>query len=173
MIKKLNNKGDTLVEVMIAVAVLAFILASSYTLSSYAARLGQSAKERNQAVAYAQQQAEIIQAYAARDWNSLVDMLPASAPAPEQHFNSDWLLESGGLIYPVDEVAANYEVSTTLKDKLCESICSSTANVRQLEFEIEVSWQPASPGPVDQDTGNPELDSTKLIVKVSPPGESE
>jgi|GEM_PF-887133 len=171
MLKRLNSRGDTLVEVMIAVAILSMVLAASYTLSSHAARLGQSAKERTQAVAYAQQQAEIIQAYANRDWLQLVSILPVqNQPA---HFNDAWELQAGSpLEYSADDVAANYKVQTTLIDKECSGVCSTSSPIKQLTFEVTVDWESALPGPVDTN-GNAERESTKLVVKVSPTGDNE
>jgi len=166
-LRKLNQRGDTLVEVMIAVAVLSAILASSYTLSSYAARLGRSSKEHTQAVAYAQQQAEIIQSYAIRDWEGLVDILPVNNT--DSHFNSDWEVRSGSLTYSPNEVAANYRVNAILTNRTCDGVCAVSNPIKQLTFHIEVDWISASSGPTEED-GSIVRDSTKLVVKVSPRG---
>jgi Tfp pilus assembly protein PilV len=58
-----NQRGDTLVEVTIALAILVMVLLSSFNLASYAFRLGEQAKERTQASQLAQEQAEALRNY--------------------------------------------------------------------------------------------------------------
>ena len=104
-LRKLNSRGDTLVEVIIALAVLSVVLFASYTITGRAARVGQAAKERTQGVAFAQQQAEIIQAYAARNWTDFEEEVTAtSLPEGErQSFDLDtWLPEPGSLEIPAE-----------------------------------------------------------------------
>ncbi len=55
-----NQRGDTLVEITIALAILSFVLLSSFNLASFSFRLGQMAKERTQGVQLAQEQAEAL-----------------------------------------------------------------------------------------------------------------
>ena len=75
-----NQRGDTLVEVTLAVAILAMVLASAYAVIARAAKIGQSAKERSQAVALVQQQAEIIQSFAIRDWDGFITDFQLQSP---------------------------------------------------------------------------------------------
>lgn len=58
-----NQRGDTLVEVTIALAILALVLTGAFTLANKAFNVGQSAKERSQLVGDAQQQAEALESF--------------------------------------------------------------------------------------------------------------
>jgi type II secretory pathway pseudopilin PulG len=58
-----NERGDTLVEVTMALAILALVLTSAFAIANKAYRIGQDAKERSQLVGDAQQQAEALQSF--------------------------------------------------------------------------------------------------------------
>jgi hypothetical protein len=58
-----GERGDTLVEVTIALAILALVLTSSFALANRAFLVGQNAKERTQLVADAQQQIEALASF--------------------------------------------------------------------------------------------------------------
>jgi len=62
-----KRRGDTLVEVAMALALLSVVLVSAFNIASAAFRLGQSAKERTQASNLIQEQAEALRNY--RDSN--------------------------------------------------------------------------------------------------------
>jgi type II secretory pathway pseudopilin PulG len=67
-----SDRGDTLVEVVLAIAILGMVLVASFNVANAAFGLGQSAKERTQAANLVQEQAEALRNY--RDshrWNSL------------------------------------------------------------------------------------------------------
>jgi Tfp pilus assembly protein PilV len=53
-------KGDTIVEVMISMAVLSIVIATTYSLSTRAFKSGQDSQYRDQAVSFNQQQVELI-----------------------------------------------------------------------------------------------------------------
>src|SRR5688500_16279828 len=57
---RLNQAGDTLIVVVLAIVILGSIVFSAYLLSSRAFSLGQSARERSQAAKLIQQQAEAL-----------------------------------------------------------------------------------------------------------------
>ncbi len=59
----LNSRGDTLIEVTIALAILAMVLTGAFATANKAFNLGQNAKERSQMVNEAQQQAEALQSF--------------------------------------------------------------------------------------------------------------
>ena len=61
--KWLNERGDTLVEVTIALAILAMVLTGAFVTANKAFSLGQDAKERSQLASAAQQQAEALQSF--------------------------------------------------------------------------------------------------------------
>lgn len=65
-----DERGETLVEVVMALAILSLVLVSSYALATGTFRLGRSAGQRTQAVNYLQEQAEALRSYRnAVDWD--------------------------------------------------------------------------------------------------------
>lgn len=66
---RLDQRGETLVEVVMALGILSLVLVSSYALATGTFRLGRGAGERTQAVNYLQQQAEVLRNYRnTTDW---------------------------------------------------------------------------------------------------------
>ena len=63
IIRRLNNRGDTLVEVLLATAVLSMVLAGAFSISNKATRVNQTAGERTQVSNLMQREAELIRAY--------------------------------------------------------------------------------------------------------------
>jgi Tfp pilus assembly protein PilV len=59
-IHKVGSSGDTIVEVMVSMAVLAIVVAATYSLSTRSFQSGQDSQYRDQAVSLAQQQLELI-----------------------------------------------------------------------------------------------------------------
>lgn len=62
--KYTNQRGDTIVEVLVSVAILSIVLGTAYVTSSHSLRTGTDAGSRNQAVGYAQDQVERIKSLA-------------------------------------------------------------------------------------------------------------
>lgn len=63
MPKKLKQAGDTIVEVIIAIAVLSLVIGIAYSLAIRSASTVQSAQQRNEAVQLAQSQVEFLRSY--------------------------------------------------------------------------------------------------------------
>jgi prepilin-type N-terminal cleavage/methylation domain-containing protein len=63
MKKLLNQSGDTLVEVVMAMAILSVVLVSAYNVSNLSYRLGTQARERTEAAHLMQEQAERLTLY--------------------------------------------------------------------------------------------------------------
>ncbi len=57
-----SNRGDTVIEVMLSVTVLGLVATAAYVTSTRSFQAGLNAQYRGQAVAYAQQQVELIKA---------------------------------------------------------------------------------------------------------------
>ena len=69
-----NMRGDTLIEVTIALAILTAVLTGAFVISNKAFQLGQTSKERSQLISAAQQQSEALKNF--RDsqiWNVFVN----------------------------------------------------------------------------------------------------
>ena len=71
---KWNQRGDTIVEVAIAFAILAMVLIGAYVTAHRAFDLGQTSRERSQLINYAQQQAEALKSFRdSHDWTEFVN----------------------------------------------------------------------------------------------------
>ncbi len=55
-----NTRGDTIVEVMISMSILAIVLGATFATSSRSLRTGVASTQRNQALSIAQNQVEVI-----------------------------------------------------------------------------------------------------------------
>jgi len=69
--KRMNSRGDTIMEVLISMAVLGLILASSYALVTRSTSANISANERGQASKLAIQQIELLKIYAENNANNM------------------------------------------------------------------------------------------------------
>ena len=61
--KLFGQRGDTLIEVSIALAIISMVLTGAYVVSETAFKAGQRAKQRSQAVNAAQEQAEALKSF--------------------------------------------------------------------------------------------------------------
>lgn len=61
--KRPDQRGETLVEVVMALGILSLVLVSTYALATGSFRLGRGAGQRTQAVNYLQEQAEALRTY--------------------------------------------------------------------------------------------------------------
>jgi len=61
--KQTEERGDTLIEVTFALAILGFVLMSSTVIAMTAFRTGQTARERTQVAAEAQEQMEALRSF--------------------------------------------------------------------------------------------------------------
>ena len=80
-----NQRGDTLVEVTIALSILATVLTSGFLIANRAYMIGQNARERTEIVNLAQAQAERLKNY--RDVNTWTDFgggITASPSCPSE-----------------------------------------------------------------------------------------
>src|SRR3990167_1729863 len=77
---RLNSRGDTIIEILIAMAILALVLSTAYAISTQSLRTGTAAGQRSQALGYAQSQVEYIkQAVGTRD-NVKLALYTSSTP---------------------------------------------------------------------------------------------
>jgi len=129
---KINQKGETIVEVLICIAVLSLGFGSSFLLSNHATKTAASNGYYYQAQLYANQQITLLHFYATgnsdfRSQSSWFSM------------NQDGTLStSSQTIYPVSTGGINYVV----KIKNTQLGSSNSYNV----FDINVSWQRGASG---------------------------
>ncbi len=137
LIGRLNQKGDTLVEVTIALAILSMVLVSSFSLAGSAYRLGSSAKERSQAANGIQRQAEGLRNY--RDSHNWTDFRNAITGAPVFGFNQEFHMAI---------VSNRWNLSTSPARKLTDGIftyfiMARDINPDKIQFDIRAEWEEA------------------------------
>jgi len=107
----LDQTGDTLVEVMVAAAVLSLVLAGSFTISNKATRVNQTANERTTVSNLMQREIEYIQASHARNpsvfWKDLTEF--------EDRENTNFCKDDSG---SNDGMSAFYTDATFTKIKI-------------------------------------------------------
>ncbi len=79
-----NSKGDTLIEVTLALAILAMVLVSTYAVATRAYKLGQEAQIRRQVSALMVEQAEHLRNLRdnSADWVAFLTAIGANGPSP-------------------------------------------------------------------------------------------
>ncbi|MBI3983801.1 prepilin-type N-terminal cleavage/methylation domain-containing protein [Candidatus Microgenomates bacterium] len=177
-----NQRGDTLIEVIIATVIIGMILFTAYTLGSKAFQLGQLAKERNQASQIIQGQAEALRALRDKsvNWDSFklalatvtgggrfrdFHMLPVS---------NQWLPALGGAWDPQDgglaavdgryrvTIKGGYYASNT--GNRYPSSAYATGNAADmLSVAIEAKWDPIGDGPEEVSTLYFRLTDTEIF----------
>lgn len=73
----LNNRGDTIVEVLISMAILGLVLASAFAIANRSYAIGLSAQERTEALKIAESQIELLRLISGRVDDGLLDRDPA------------------------------------------------------------------------------------------------
>ena len=63
MKRPLKQKGETIVEVLIAIAILALVLSASYALARRSSQGVRQAQERSEALKFAEEQLELLKSY--------------------------------------------------------------------------------------------------------------
>jgi Tfp pilus assembly protein PilV len=128
--------GDTLVEITIALAILAMVLTSCVLLGTSAMRVGSDSKQRSQAAELAQEQAEGLRSY--RDiagWTTF-NTDPVVTAGTAFHMDSssgDWEASSGPFS---PNIGGNPSVYTV-------SMVASSVSTSERRFDITVRWQAA------------------------------
>lgn len=124
----LNQAGDTIVEVMIASAVVGLVIVGAFRSANFSAGAVQRAKERAEAVKVTESQIELIRdaviagapAVTGSDFCVWFDASPsvmeskrASAPSAECSFDALGSNPNGRYKVSVDESGGKYTISTT------------------------------------------------------------
>jgi len=87
--RKLDERGDTLVEVTIALAILSSVLIGAYVISSRAFIQGETANERSFLSSEAQQQAEALQSFRnSHTWDQFIYGNTAAGRGPSNACNN-------------------------------------------------------------------------------------
>ena len=162
MKSRLNQSGDTLVEVLFATVIISIILAGAFSLSSRALRFNQTATERTEVVNKIREQIEVL-SYIRENknsfpavWNDIlnnhVDAVGGTKPFYFELFNSPGD-PSSGLADPA--IVADYVVAynnadidnlTTVKDSynvdsdIFNIRVIPTANSDYIDFTVQANW---------------------------------
>lgn len=143
-----NERGETLVEVVMALGVLSLVLVSSYALATGTFRLGRGAGQRTQAVNYLQQQAEALRSYRnSTNWDDTF----VNKITPYQASQNKWFcmtqiddpnpLNSGKKIWsPVDSGDAACIVDG-IKITIAAQPQSTTIPADQFSFNFKATWK--------------------------------
>lgn len=129
-----DQHGDTLVEVILAVAILSVVLIGAFSVANRSFLVGQSAKERTQASSLMQEQVEALRSY--RDsvsWNS--DFRPGVGPLG----NDFHMALVGGLWRPQGgHLTGSFAGATS-------DVFIRTAEIldggEKIRFEVSANWQ--------------------------------
>ncbi len=130
----LSARGDTIVEVLISIAVLATVFGVAFTSSSQSLQQGNNAANRNQAVQIAEQQIAIIK------------NKEAGTTTPTYPSNTLFCLKSDGTVdtADIDSGTKSCNFSTQTPFGVADTFDPSTTN-----FTVSVSW-PAQHNITDQ-----------------------
>lgn len=152
----MNQRGDTLVEVAIAMAILGSVITSAYFISNRAQIVGRDARERLQAAQLQQRQAEAIRSL--RDdlgWSAFRTQLTAAAPlyvlaaAPSTDPCEDPSVQKFNVVptgvAPSTRWGLQNGKNTLDQYTQCVTV-HGTAPYEELNFTVYVSWQSNASG---------------------------
>lgn len=162
------QRGDTLVEVTIAAAILSMVLLVCYVLATKAFHLSQAAKERRQVTELMQQQVEYIHSLrnSSDKWSDFVNLFPAAGPTTCHYdttepwppaYNPDRacsLTSSGSIVISHAPFTSQspFKVAVTLRGSLAASDntnCFGCNPADKLVFHIHGEWPSAGSGPTN------------------------
>jgi len=137
---RVNQRGETLVEVVMALGILSLVLVSSYALATGTFRLGRGAGERTQAVNYLQEQAEALRVYRnSVDWNpTFMNAMASYNPALDKTF---CMHQEAGKWVPTetDCLRGNIKIAIT-----AQPVNVGTIVNQQYEFKLVATWKTAA-----------------------------
>lgn len=155
----LNQTGDTLVEVALSMAILGAIISTAYGLSNRAVRLGQEAKERNEAAQLQQYQSEALRNF--RDNYGFTEltarlntkMLNASERADDNPCESSGTIALKRFYVSLTSTKKWQFVtdnSTTGVYRQCVTVraekFSTTGALQQIRIDSHIDWDPIGGG---------------------------
>jgi type II secretory pathway pseudopilin PulG len=140
VLKHLNNKGDTIVEVLIAVAVMSLVLGVSFVGSNRAYSDIRDAQQHQIATTIAQTQLE--------DLNALKDLSSITSSDSSTCFINNNLVTSGCSNY----IYSGYNLPFNVNLKLNPNV-----NTTPKTYEVDITWQ--------NTTGSTNLDQVQMFYQ--------
>ncbi len=120
--KKLDQVGDTILEVLVAVAVLSLILGISFTLANRSSLTNQKSAERVQAYNFAQGQMELLKKYIAEDSTA------STAPSAGSKFCFRYSVTDPNLVTGVLTLPASFNIDSNYNS--ADDTCKHGADKR-------------------------------------------
>ena len=133
-IKKLNQRGDTIVEVLLAVGIVGLIIAGAYVTANRSTNAERDAQEHSQALTLAQTQIESLHAQSSSNLPSLngcYDNL--------NFINQPCYVSPSGQVY-TSQPATSYYYTVTLNIVGSASIGSGYTATTVNTYEAVVTW---------------------------------
>lgn len=125
MINKINNRGETIVEVLISTAIIGIVIAATYSLAINSINVIRNAQEREDATAAAKSQIELI---------------TGLGPNPLTQTSTNFCLDTTGKIisgtcsnYRSDIYNENFNVNVSY-------LSSPSINIYGFLYKISVNW---------------------------------
>src|SRR5688572_1630115 len=150
---KFSQRGDTLIEVIIATVIVGVVLLSAFTLGNKAFQLGQSARERSQATQLLQAQAEGLTALRnSQTWAAFRTNLTTQAggnlnPFHLERLSGQWVVRPGGNWDPstdpginVGELPDFYDVTVTGCFVDDAGVCALPTASDRVNLTINITW---------------------------------
>lgn len=177
-----KQRGDTIVEVMLAMAVVGMVLGVAYGITNRSVQVGRSAQERSEALKIAETQIELLKEYARSEdrpagqgvMEKLIDDLTLGPPASID--SACFAVESDGSIAIKKvadalntegddcEVNGLYQVSTVCISGVPNDnaslvaqaqTCTSASSAEDRKILVRVVWERLGGGLRTDDSGNP------------------
>jgi Tfp pilus assembly protein PilV len=153
-LKSFNQAGETIIEVMISLAVLGLTLGLSYGIAGRSLRGAQDAQERTGAFQYSQSIIETIKAYASRDnLNDPDELDPILFPLPyddktfcvntasiEAYENE----EPSTPADPDDSNCRNGIYTSKVTTTRLENLSGGLLTVRKYRMTVDITWEAIS-----------------------------
>ena len=128
----LNRRGDTIVEVLIAVAVATAVLAGAYAVTTQDLKTTQDVKDRNQALLLVRQQIELLRDYVATNQTAF-PVASSSCLTPSAAGTTLCTVKSGTVTTGV--------ASPTCSKSFCYTVKIILPNAAKTDqYEVGVTW---------------------------------
>jgi prepilin-type N-terminal cleavage/methylation domain-containing protein len=140
MRRRLTSRGDTIVEVLISIAIVGLALAAAYATANRSSQNDQTNQEHEIALTIAQSQAEQLNNLPTSSTNSLATIATASASC----FSTTGVLAASGATYAADCINYNSAIypedfTVNIKQVIAPN-ANPVADKPLGTFEVSVEW---------------------------------